>query len=124
LQRTGDLFFCAPPNERDPTILSACGGDKASNDEPLSSWLAQGVLIDSRTLGEFNQGHLDRAILVPNDQLSRRIATLAPTKDTPILLYCQSGGRAGTAEKMLREMGYTKVKNLGGIRQARRALAD
>jgi phage shock protein E len=104
--------------------LSACGGDKASSDEPLSSWLAQGVLIDSRTLGEFNQGHLDRAILVPNDQLSRRIATLAPTKDTPILLYCQSGGRAGTAEKMLRKMGYTKVKNLGGIRQARRALAD
>jgi hypothetical protein len=31
LQRTGDLFFCAPPNERDPTILSACGGENVEN---------------------------------------------------------------------------------------------
>jgi rhodanese-related sulfurtransferase len=39
-------------------------------------------------------------------------------KDRPIVLYCASGGRSALAGKVLKDMGYTKVHNLGGFKDA------
>jgi phage shock protein E len=72
-------------------------------------------LIDTRTLEEFNAGHMTGAKLVPYDEISTAIGRHVENKDTPILLYCRSGRRAGIAESVLKKQGYSKVYNVGGI---------
>lgn len=92
------------------------------SDEMAKSWLEQGVLVDTRTMDEFQSGHLEGASLIPYDDIVAQIMTLAPNKETPILLYCKSGRRAGIAEDALEKMGYTQVRNLGGMSDAKTAL--
>lgn len=77
------------------------------------------VWIDVRSAGEYAQGHLDGAALIPHDDIETGIQTLQVDKDTPILLYCRSGNRAGKAMERLRALGYTNVTNLGGLEDAR-----
>jgi len=81
------------------------------------------VVIDVRTPEEFAAGHIEGAANVPYEQIGDRIAALAPGKDTPVVLYCKSGRRAGIALQTLRDMGYSKVENYGGFDDARKRLA-
>lgn len=81
------------------------------------------VVIDVRTPEEFAAGHVEGAMNVPYEQIGGRIAALAPGKDTPVVLYCKSGRRAGIALQTLRDMGYSKVENFGGFEDARKRLA-
>lgn len=73
-------------------------------------------LIDIRTPGEFQSGHLkgSRNIDFYGANFKQQIATLK--KDKPVFLYCRSGGRSGRAAQMLKQMGFTKIYDLkGGI---------
>lgn len=90
--------------------------------EQAKAWLEEGVLIDTRTLKEFNSGHIEGAELIPYDEIAGKISSVAEDKSTPILLYCRSGRRAGVAEQALVKLGYTNVRNLGGLEQAKQAL--
>ena len=95
-------------------LMTAC-----SQAEPdLKVWLDEGVLVDTRTQEEFNSGYIPGAVLIPYDQMVSRIEEIAPDKSTPVLLYCRSGRRAGIAEEALKNAGYDKVHNLGGIKDA------
>ena len=80
------------------------------------------LIIDVRTLEEWQQGHLKNATLMPLDQLTRQITEQEISKDQQILLYCRSGNRAGKAQKLLEQLGYTQVLNLGGLGQASQTL--
>ena len=74
------------------------------------------VLVDVRTVGEWNRGHLPNARRIGMEQLEAQIAAQVPDKNTPVLVYCQSGSRSAFAASILKRMGYTKVTNLvGGI---------
>jgi rhodanese-related sulfurtransferase len=73
------------------------------------------VLLDVRTKQEYKQIRIKGAKLIPLDQLQERAATDLPDKDVPILIYCQSGARAGSALRVLANMGYTDVVSFGGI---------
>ena len=81
-------------------------------------------VIDVRTRPEWDKDHIEGATLIPPEQIARLVPQAIPDKSAPISLYCHSGGRSGAAMKMLRSMGYTDVKNLGGIKRARRELAE
>ena len=72
------------------------------------------LLLDVRTEGEYAEGHIPGAKNLPLQSLEG-IATVAPTKDTPLFLYCRSGARSGQATSQLQRMGYTRVTNIGGI---------
>lgn len=72
------------------------------------------LLLDVRTPEEYRGGHIPGSRSLPLQELDG-IAALTPGKDTPLYLYCHSGARAGQAAAMLKRMGYTHVKNLGGI---------
>ena len=67
-----------------------------------------------RTSGEFRGGAYPGAINIPLDELQSRMNELGD-KSREITLYCASGARSAYAQRILMQMGYTKVKNGGGI---------
>jgi phage shock protein E len=75
---------------------------------------AQLLIIDVRSEEEFSAGHFSSAINIPHDQIASRLDELKAHSQKGIVLYCHSGTRAGTAEKVLKSNGFTKVINAGG----------
>ena len=73
------------------------------------------TLLDVRTKDEFRGGHIKGATLIPVNEIESSAETKLPDKNAVILVYCQSGGRASRAAKILAGMGYTNVNNFGGI---------
>ena len=71
-------------------------------------------ILDVRTDGEFAGGHLERAKLIPVQQLPGRLSELPADKQTPILVYCAVGGRSAVAAALLKGKGYTAVHDLSG----------
>ncbi len=73
------------------------------------------VLIDVRTEEEFKIIRIPGSILIPDYEIKDKIADVVPDKKTPVIIYCRSGNRSAKAAKVLSDMGYTKVFDLGGI---------
>ena len=73
------------------------------------------ILIDARTTEEFAAGHIAGAILIPEYEVARRAEQELPDKDALILVYCRSGRRSKIASEELVKLGYTNVKEFGGI---------
>ena len=73
------------------------------------------VLLDVRTEAEFNEGHIEGAILIPDFKITERVEDEVADKDALIFVYCRSGGRSAGAAKAMVEMGYTRVYDMGGI---------
>ena len=69
------------------------------------------VIVDVRTLDEYESGHLKGAVNVPVSE----IKNIDISKDKKIVVYCRSGSRSNTAAKDLIELGYEKVYDMGGI---------
>lgn len=72
------------------------------------------ILLDVRTSEEYREGHIPESKNVPL-QFIDGIGTVVNKKDTPIFVYCYSGSRSNQAASALKRMGYTNVKNIGGI---------
>jgi rhodanese-related sulfurtransferase len=72
------------------------------------------TILDVRSPGEYQKGHLKRARLLPVNEIGSRISELQPLKDKPILVYCHSGTRSSAANQILRKNGFTKTRNLQG----------
>ena len=73
------------------------------------------VLLDVRTPDEYRNVRIPGSKLVPVGQIHSKIEKVVPDKAAEIIVYCQSGMRASTASAQLESMGYTNVRNLGGI---------
>ena len=73
------------------------------------------VIIDARTEEEFAAGHIANAILIPEYEIAERAEAELPNKDGLILVYCRSGRRSKIASEELVKLGYTNVKEFGGI---------
>ncbi len=73
------------------------------------------TLIDARTQAEFDEGHLPGAILIPEYEISERAEKEIPQKERLILVYCRSGRRSKIAADELVRLGYSNVKEFGGI---------
>lgn len=82
------------------------------------SWAGQWALVDVRTIGEYDRSHIPGAVHIPYDQISQRVGDLGLAKSDEILLYCRSGRRADVALGILRDLGYTNVRNLGSEEEA------
>lgn len=96
--------FCNPVQQTDITPAE------------LAAQLTAGkevVLIDVREPYEWNAGHLDAATHIPLAQVPQRLAEIP--KDRDVVMICRSGGRSAHAqEHLIRQHGYTRVKNLVG----------
>ena len=73
------------------------------------------IIIDARTQEEYDQGHIPEAILIPEYEIADRAEKELPDKDQLILVYCRSGRRSKIAAEELVKLGYTNVKEFGGI---------
>ena len=73
------------------------------------------IINEARTQEEFDEGHIEGAILIPEYEISQRAEKELPDKDQLILVYCRSGRRSKIASQALVDLGYTNVKEFGGI---------
>ncbi len=73
------------------------------------------VLLDVRTQEEYDEGHIEGAVLLPYDAITADSAGLPADKDATIIIYCRSGRRSAIAAETLLGLGYTRVYDLGGI---------
>ena len=73
------------------------------------------IIIDARTEEEFAAGHIANAILLPEYEIAARAEAELPDKEALILVYCRSGRRSKIASEELVKLGYTNVKEFGGI---------
>ena len=72
------------------------------------------VLLDVRSPQEYREGHIPGSQNIPLQTIDK-VRTVAENKDTPLYVYCRSGGRSSQAVQLLRQMGYRNVTNIGGI---------
>ena len=104
--------------------LTACqSGDNNATYEQITAEQAKTimdtekdyVIIDARTEEEFAEGHIENAILIPEYEIAQRAEKELPDKEQLILVYCRSGRRSKIASEELVKLGYTNVKEFGGI---------
>ena len=72
------------------------------------------VVLDVRMPFEYSAGHLPGSINIPFNQL-KKLETAVPEKNRAIFVYCMTGARSARAKKLLEVLGYTDVRDLGGM---------
>ena len=73
------------------------------------------IILDVRTQEEYNQGHIPGAILISHEEITEKAEEVLTDKEQLILVYCRSGRRSKIAAETLVELGYTNIKEFGGI---------
>jgi len=105
-------------------ILNGCEGRSTENGyRKITSKQAKAImddgkpyiLLDVRTKSEYEAQHINGALLIPNNEITARAKTELPDKNARILIYCRSGNRSASAARALISLGYTDVKDFGGI---------
>ena len=108
-------------------LLTACGQDKendqgavyvnitAEEAKAIMDTEEGYVILDVREQDEYDAGHISGAILIPYTQIEAKANEMLPDKDQLILVYCRSGRRSKIAAEALAELGYTNIKEFGGI---------
>ena len=108
-------------------VLTACGQAKENDQEAVYVNITaeeakeimdsqEGyIILDVRTQAEYDEGHIPGAVLIPNTEIKDRAEGELPDKDQLILVYCRSGNRSKQAAQILARLGYTNIKEFGGI---------
>ena len=108
-------------------LLTACGQDKENSREAVYMNITaeqakeimdseEGyIILDVRTQEEYDEGHIPGAILIPYDEILEKAECVLTDKDQLILVYCRSGRRSKLAAEDLVKLGYTNIKEFGGI---------
>jgi len=104
-------------------LLTACAQEEKTMYEMITPKEAKEIMdsregciiLDVREQEEFDQGHVPGAILIPYTKIEDQAEEHLPRKDQLILVYCRSGRRSKIAAEALAELGYTNIKEFGGI---------
>ena len=75
------------------------------------------IILDVREQNEYDEGHIPGAILIPYTEIEDKAEKMLPDKNMQILVYCRSGRRSKIASESLIKLGYTNVKEFGGINE-------
>jgi len=80
-------------------------------DDQAKEWVEDGaILLDVRTVGEHQSGHVEGSLNIPVQELEGRIPEL--DADRKVVVYCRSGGRSASAARLLRARGF-EVHDMG-----------
>lgn len=108
-------------------LLTGCSAEKGEKDvaeyEMITAQQAKEimdtqdgyVILDTRTEEEYEQGHIPGAIVISHEEIKEKAESVLTDKEQLILVYCRSGRRSKLAAQDLVELGYTNVKEFGGI---------
>ena len=108
-------------------MLTACGQNKENEREAVNMNITaeeakvlmeseEGyIILDVRERDEYEAGHIPGAILIPYTQIEAEAPNMLPDKDQMILVYCRSGRRSKIAAEALVKLGYTNIREFGGI---------
>ena len=101
-------------------VFAGCsndGYDKISAEEAktIMDTKTNYIIVDVRRPEEFSDSHIKNAINLPNENIEFYAETKLPNKDQLILVYCRSGNRSKQACEKLVKLGYTNLKEFGGI---------
>lgn len=105
------LVACRGKNKETPTYEQIT----AEQAKTIMNSQKDYIIIDARTDEEFAEGHIGGAILIPEYEIATRAEKELPDKGALILVYCRSGRRSKIASEELAKLGYTNVKEFGGI---------
>ena len=108
-------------------MLTACGQDKendqgavyvnitAEEAKQIMDTEEGYIILDVREQNEYDAGHIPGAILISHEEIAEKAEDVLTDKDQLILIYCRSGRRSKIAAEALAELGYTNIKEFGGI---------
>lgn len=108
-------------------LLTACGQNKENTQEVIYMNISaqeakkimdteEGyVILDVREQEEYDEKHIPGAIVIPHMEIANRAEEVLTDKNQLILVYCRSGRRSKIAAEALIELGYTNIKEFGGI---------
>ena len=108
-------------------VLTACGQNKENEQEAIYMNITaqeakqimdtqEGYMIlDTRTQAEYDEGHIPGAIVISHEEIKEKAESILTDKNQLILVYCRSGRRSKLASEDLVELGYTNIKEFGGI---------
>ena len=108
-------------------LLTACGQDRDNDQEAVYLNITaeeakqimdseEGyIILDVRTQEEYDQGHIPGAIVISHEEIADKAEDVLTDKDQLILVYCRSGRRSKIAAEALVELGYTNIREFGGI---------
>ena len=88
------------------------------------SAFAKDIVIDVRTPQEFAEGHTKSAINIDFRDAKFKEEIVKLDKNETYKLYCRSGNRSGQALKLMTELGFKNMQNLGSLYDARKALGE
>ena len=108
-------------------LLTACGQDKendqgavymnitAKEAKQIMDTEEGYIILDVRTREEYDQGHIPGATQISHEEIAEKAEKVLTDKDQLILVYCRSGRRSKIAAEALVKLGYTNIKEFGGI---------
>ena len=108
-------------------MLTACGQDKendqgavyvnitAEEAKQIMDSEEGYIILDVRTQEEYDEGHIPGAIVISHEEIAEKAEGVLTDKNQLILVYCRSGRRSKIAAEALVELGYTNIKEFGGI---------
>ena len=108
-------------------LLTACGQDKendqgavyvnitAEEAKQIMDSEEGYIILDVRTQEEYDQGHIPGATQISHEEITEKAEEMLTDKNQLILVYCRSGRRSKIAAEALVELGYTNIKEFGGI---------
>ena len=108
-------------------LLTACGQDKendkgavyvnitAEEAKQIMDSEEGYIILDVRTQEEYDEGHIPGAIVISHEEIAEKAEGVLTDKNQLILVYCRSGRRSKLAAEALVELGYTNIKEFGGI---------
>ena len=108
-------------------LLTGCGQDKENTREVeyvnITAQEAKQIMdseegyiiLDVRTQEEYDQGHIPGAIVISYAEIAEKAEEVLTDKNQLILVYCRSGRRSKIAAEALLELGYTNIREFGGI---------
>ena len=108
-------------------MLTACGQDKENDQGAIYVNITaeeakeimdseEGyIILDVRTQEEYDQGHIPGAIVISHEEIAEKAEEVLTDKNQLILVYCRSGRRSKITAEALVELGYTNIKEFGGI---------
>jgi rhodanese-related sulfurtransferase len=93
---------------------STIAAEDISADAMLAMKPSERLLLDVRTVEEYTKAHIPTSVNIPLSEIEANLTRLSDFKNSPVVVYCRSGVRAGKAIALLEEEGFTHVLHLEG----------